>query len=74
MLSRRLPFSGLHGHAILYLSAKGQRPEDNGIDDEFRGSYRMLYEEMWSQDAAGRPTTNEVISKLDALIVSKCLF
>ncbi|XP_017752609.1 PREDICTED: serine/threonine-protein kinase mos [Eufriesea mexicana] len=68
MLSRMLPFAGLHSHTIIYLSAKGYRPIDDNIDDEFRGIYKTLYRQMWSQNVIDRPTTSEVISKIDTLI------
>lgn len=70
MISRKLPFAGLHSHAIIYLTAKGQRPEDDTIDDEFHGIYKSLYRQMWSQDISERPTANEVISRIDALLDS----
>ncbi|KAK9294623.1 hypothetical protein QLX08_010814 [Tetragonisca angustula] len=68
MLSRKLPFAGLHSHAIIYLSAKGYRPEDNDTDDESQGVYRALYKQMWSQNATARPTINKVITTIDVLI------
>lgn len=68
MLSRILPFAGLHSHTIIYLSAKGYRPIDDNIDDEFKGAYKTLYRQMWSQNVIDRPTTSEVISKIDTLI------
>ena len=68
MISRQMPFDGLHSHTIIYLSAKGNRPEDDDIDDEFDGAYKTLYRKMWSQNATSRPTTSGVINEIDALI------
>ncbi|CAK9829405.1 Serine/threonine-protein kinase mos [Anthophora retusa] len=68
MISRKLPFEGLHSHTIIYLSAKGHRPEDNNIDDEFEGTYKALYRKMWSQNPTDRPTPNEIINTTDTLI------
>ncbi|KOC61536.1 putative LIM domain-containing serine/threonine-protein kinase [Habropoda laboriosa] len=70
MISRELPFEGLHSHTIIYLSAKGHRPKDNNIDDEFKGIYKTLYRKMWLQNPTDRPTTNEVINTTDTLISS----
>lgn len=68
MISRKLPFAGLHSHAIIYLSAKGNRPEDDNINDELNGAYKMLYRRMWSPDLNSRPTTNELINRVDTWI------
>lgn len=69
MLSRKLPYFGLHSHAILYLSAKGHRPENGELDDGFNGAYKSLYRKMWSQNAADRPATKEVINQIDIFAV-----
>ncbi|XP_043248805.1 serine/threonine-protein kinase mos [Colletes gigas] len=69
MISRKLPFAGLHSHTIIYLSAKGNRPRDDDINDNFNGIYKTLYRKMWSQYVMDRPATNEVISNIDRLIV-----
>ncbi|XP_034171063.1 proto-oncogene serine/threonine-protein kinase mos [Osmia lignaria lignaria] len=68
MISRKLPFAGLHSHTIIYISAKGSRPKDDDSDDEFNGVYKTLYRKMWSQNAIDRPTTNEIISKINTMI------
>ncbi|XP_014486179.1 PREDICTED: serine/threonine-protein kinase mos isoform X2 [Dinoponera quadriceps] len=68
MLSRKAPFHGLHIHTIIYISAKGARPDDGVLDDEFGGDYRELYRVMWSQDVAERPALREIISRLDLLL------
>lgn len=68
MISRKLPFAGLHCHTIIYLSAKGNRPDDKIINDEFKGVYKTLYKKMWSQNATDRPTTDEVIDRIYTLI------
>lgn len=68
MISRTLPFAGLHSHTIIYISAKGSRPMDDKIDDEFHGAYKALYRAMWSQNIVDRPMANKVISTMDALI------
>ncbi|XP_076248631.1 proto-oncogene serine/threonine-protein kinase mos [Calliopsis andreniformis] len=69
MISRNLPFAGLHSHTIIYLSAKGYRPRDNDINDEFKGAYKTLYRQMWLQNFISRPTTTEIINKIDVLII-----
>lgn len=68
MMSRTLPFAGLHSHTIIYISAKGSRPTDDNIDDEFNGAYKALYRVMWSQNPIDRPIANKVISMVDTLI------
>lgn len=68
MISRKLPFAGLHSHTIIYISAKGSRPKDDDTDDQFNGVYKTLYRKMWSHNAIDRPTTNEIISKINTLI------
>lgn len=68
MLSRKLPFAGLHSHAIIYLSAKGYRPVDDDTDDESQGVYKALYKQMWSQNTITRPTINKVITTIDVLV------
>ncbi|XP_076764631.1 proto-oncogene serine/threonine-protein kinase mos [Xylocopa sonorina] len=70
MLSRKLPFAGLHSHTIIYLSAKGHRPKDNNIDDGFQGIYKSLYRKMWSQNATDRPTSNEIINEIGTLLIT----
>ncbi|RLU16477.1 hypothetical protein DMN91_010545 [Ooceraea biroi] len=67
MLSREVPFHGLHIHTIIYLSAKGTRPKDD-LDDEFDGRYRELFRATWSQNIADRPSLSEIISRLNLLI------
>ncbi|XP_029169516.1 serine/threonine-protein kinase mos isoform X2 [Nylanderia fulva] len=67
MLSREVPFHGLHTHTIIYISVKGTRPKCETLDDEFSGRYKELFKAAWSQDIADRPTLNEIISKLDLL-------
>ncbi|XP_076649195.1 proto-oncogene serine/threonine-protein kinase mos [Halictus rubicundus] len=68
MLSRKVPFAGLHSHTTIYLSAKGNRPNDIRIDDEFKGAYNHLYVKMWSQRVEDRPTTARVIEEIDAMM------
>ncbi|XP_054012212.1 serine/threonine-protein kinase mos isoform X1 [Hylaeus anthracinus] len=68
MISRKVPFAGLHSHAIIYLSAKGNRPENDDMNDGFEGVYKTLYRKMWSQDTIDRPATDEVINTIDTLI------
>ncbi|XP_017875100.1 serine/threonine-protein kinase mos [Ceratina calcarata] len=70
MISRKLPFAGLHSHTIIYLSAKGHRPEDESIEDEVNGIYKSLYRKMWAQDVNERPSTNEIINRIDVLLDS----
>lgn len=70
MLSRQVPFHGLHSHTIIYISAKGTRPNDEALDDEFDGKYKELYRTMWSQNIADRPTLRETVDRLDLLITS----
>lgn len=67
MLSREVPFHGLHIHTIIYISAKGARPNDEALDDEFDGRYKELFRATWSQSIVERPTLNEIISKLEFL-------
>ncbi|XP_076286977.1 proto-oncogene serine/threonine-protein kinase mos isoform X2 [Lasioglossum baleicum] len=69
MLSRKIPFAGLHSHTIIYLSAIGNRPNDTYIDDEFKGVYNSLYIKMWSQRVKDRPTTARVIEEIDAMML-----
>lgn len=68
MLSREIPFHGLHIHTIIYISARGTRPNDEALDDEFNGSYKELYRAIWSQSAEERPTLGEIINRLDLLV------
>ncbi|EFN78666.1 serine/threonine-protein kinase mos isoform X2 [Harpegnathos saltator] len=68
MLSRQVPFHGLHIHTIIYISAKGTRPNDEALDDEFNGGYKKLYRATWSQNAAERPKLGEIINRLDLLL------
>lgn len=70
MLSRQVPFHGLHSHTVIYISAKGTRPNDEVLDDEFDGNYKELYRTMWSQIIADRPTLRKTIDTLDRLITS----
>lgn len=67
MLSREVPFHGLHVHTIIYISVKGKRPEDEALDDEFAGRYKELFRTAWSQNVTDRPSLNEIISRLDLL-------
>ncbi|KAK2586572.1 hypothetical protein KPH14_011452 [Odynerus spinipes] len=68
ILSRKIPFDGLHAHAIIYLSAKGARPSDEDLNDEFQGQYKSLYRQMWSQEVTARPLSSKVINILDILM------
>ncbi|XP_043672401.1 serine/threonine-protein kinase mos [Vespula pensylvanica] len=68
ILSRKIPFEGLHVHTIIYLSVKGKRPSDEDLDDEFQGQYKSLYREMWSQKMTARPVASKVIYMLDILM------
>lgn len=65
MLSREVPFQGLHIHTTIYISVKGTRPKSEALDDEFGGRYKELFKASWSQNIADRPALNEIISKLD---------
>ncbi|XP_070166320.1 mos protein [Polyergus mexicanus] len=67
MLSREVPFHGLHIHTIIYISVKGTRPKSEDLDDEFGERYKELYKAAWSQNIADRPTLSEIINKLDLL-------
>ncbi|KAG5314832.1 MOS kinase, partial [Acromyrmex insinuator] len=67
MLSREVPFYGLHVHTVIYISVKGTRPEYEDLDDEFDGRYKELFRAAWSQNIADRPSLHEIISKLDLL-------
>lgn len=67
MLSREVPFHGLHIHTIIYISVKGTRPKSEGLDDEFNGRYKELFKAAWSQNIVDRPALSEIISKLDLL-------
>ncbi|KYQ47249.1 hypothetical protein ALC60_13734 [Trachymyrmex zeteki] len=67
MLSREVPFHGLHMHTIIYISVKGTRPEDEALDDEFDGRYKELFRAAWSQNIADRPSLHEIIIRLDLL-------
>ncbi|XP_032665191.1 serine/threonine-protein kinase mos isoform X1 [Odontomachus brunneus] len=69
MLSQQVPFHGLHIHTIIYISAKGTRPNDEALDDELGGDYRELYRATWSQNVAERPTLSEIINRLNDLLV-----
>lgn len=68
MLSRTLPFAGLHAHTIIYLSGKEQRPNDEKLNDDFGGRYKELYRKLWSQNLLLRPTAIETINIVDTLI------
>ncbi|KAI4480826.1 hypothetical protein M0804_009923 [Polistes exclamans] len=68
ILSRKIPFVGLHVHTIIYLSIKGKRPSDEDLNDEFEGRYKSLYREMWSPQMKARPVASEVIDMLDILM------
>ncbi|XP_031828337.1 proto-oncogene serine/threonine-protein kinase mos isoform X2 [Nomia melanderi] len=68
MLSRKIPFADLHSHTVIYLSAKGNRPKDNHLNDEFSDGYKALYRKMWSQSVTERPTSNQIIREIDTLI------
>lgn len=68
ILSRKIPFEGLHVHTIIYLSVKGKRPSDEDLNDEFEGRYKSLYREMWSQKITARPVTSKVTYMLDILL------
>lgn len=63
MLSRKLPFCSLHVHTIIYLSAKGARPEDEDLLDGLGGRYKLLYRRMWAQIPENRPTIESVIDR-----------
>jgi len=67
MLSREVPFHGLHIHTIIYISVKGARPKDETLDDEFAGRYKELFKAAWSQNIADRPLLSEIINRLDLL-------
>jgi len=67
MLSREVPFHGLHIHTIIYISVKGARPKDETLDDEFAGRYNELFRAAWSQNIADRPMLSEIINRLDLL-------
>ncbi|XP_071572643.1 mos protein isoform X1 [Temnothorax nylanderi] len=67
MLSREVPFHGLHIHTIIYISVKGTRPKDEALDDEFAGRYKTLFRAAWSQNVTDRPSLGEIISRLDLL-------
>ncbi|KZC08274.1 Serine/threonine-protein kinase mos, partial [Dufourea novaeangliae] len=67
ILSRQIPFTGLHSHTVIYLSAKGHRPKDDHINDEFKGAYKALYRKLWSQNVSERPNTNQVIREISIL-------
>ncbi|XP_050464320.1 serine/threonine-protein kinase mos isoform X2 [Cataglyphis hispanica] len=67
MLSREVPFHGLHIHTIIYISVKGTRPESETLDDEFDGRYKELFKAAWSQNIMDRPALSEIINKLDLL-------
>lgn len=64
MLSRKVPFHGLHVHTIIYISAKGARPDDEVLNDEYGGKYKELFRAAWSQNIADRPSMNEIIHRL----------
>nr|XP_012224595.1 PREDICTED: serine/threonine-protein kinase mos isoform X2 [Linepithema humile] len=68
MLSRKVPFHGLHVHTIIYISAKGTRPDDEALDDEYDGRYKELFRAAWSQNIADRPPMNEIIHRLSFFI------
>lgn len=68
LLTRKTPFDGMHAHTILYLSGKGNRPNDEHVDDECNGDYKHLYRQMWSDDESKRPLINIVIIKLKKLL------
>ncbi|KAF7988695.1 hypothetical protein HCN44_001268 [Aphidius gifuensis] len=68
LLTRKIPFDGMHAHTILYLSGKGNRPNDEHVDDEFNGEYKNLYRQMWSDDENKRPLINIIIIKLKELL------
>lgn len=70
MLSRQVPFHGLHIHTIIYISAKGTRPNDEALDDELDGDYKELYRTTWSQNAAERPMLSEIINRLNNLSIN----
>ncbi|KAL0112969.1 hypothetical protein PUN28_012309 [Cardiocondyla obscurior] len=67
MLSREVPFHGLHIHTIIYISVKGTRPKDEGLDDEFAGRYKELFRAAWSHNLEDRPSLGEIIKRLDLL-------
>ncbi|XP_011866588.1 PREDICTED: serine/threonine-protein kinase mos [Vollenhovia emeryi] len=67
MLSREVPFHGLHIHTVIYISVKGTRPKDEALDDEFAGRYKELFRAAWSQNVADRPSLGEIIGRLDLL-------
>lgn len=67
MLSREVPFHGLHIHTIIYISVKGTRPKDEALDDEFAGRYKELFRAAWSQNIIDRPSLGEIISRLELL-------
>ncbi|XP_012266050.2 serine/threonine-protein kinase mos isoform X1 [Athalia rosae] len=57
----------LHPHTILYLTGKGVKPEDEGLDDDFGGRYKSLYRNMLSFATADRSGIDAVISGLESL-------
>ncbi|NP_001295474.1 serine/threonine-protein kinase mos [Athalia rosae] len=67
MLSGIVPFAELHPHTILYLTGKGVKPEDEGLDDDFGGRYKSLYRNMLSFATADRSGIDAVISGLESL-------
>ncbi|KAJ8687513.1 hypothetical protein QAD02_023307 [Eretmocerus hayati] len=67
MLSRKPPFYGLHKHAILYLTGKGQTPPDSDFDDEFNGKYKWLYSKNWSKKPQDRLDLTTTIQYLESL-------
>ncbi|XP_015125198.1 serine/threonine-protein kinase mos [Diachasma alloeum] len=68
LLSRESPFSTYHPHTILYLTGKGSRPSDEGLDDECSGNYKSLYRELWSQSPECRPPLGATIDRLNAML------
>lgn len=72
MLTRKLPFAGLHVHTVLYLTGKGRTPGDTMLDDSFGGKYKDLYEKSWSLLSKDRPSLATVISILNKLESEIC--
>lgn len=67
MLSRKLPFNGMHIHTILYLTGKGKTPSDYYIKDDFQGKYKSLYRKSWSEVPQNRPGLTTIIQELEEL-------
>jgi len=65
LLSRRHPFEDMKDENIYRFVRKGGRPH---LDKEWPSEFVSLIERMWTQNAEERPSANQIVSTLTAMI------